>query len=694
MADRKILAALIFLLFADSLSGRAANSLTTPFHWEFAGWYGGGCYPNVEFDPHVKDRVYLVSDVSGIWKSDDLGEHWSFINEGLEKLNVALIAIAPSDSKVLYAGTKAGLFRSLDEGAHWAACDTAGSRIRFERPASHRSIAVSPADAGMLAVGTAGGDVFFSKDSGMTWNTLGGLRLPPADSGPITALVWSADGLKLYAASSQGLAVYPLPDEKWRVLDNAPKKITDLLVVGISNDSLYAAGQKTLFISEDAGESWHATSEIPQGTSYRVAVVAAEKMTRILVAWVDGWKGEIVESDDGGHIWKPATQKMIPDKILNPTRIWAGSEVQVNALKINPFDPNVLFRTDFWGVWRSDDGGKNWKEKINGAPNTVGSDVVVTEDGTVYAATMDNGLLKSADGGKHYETLFPAKGYKKEINGHVWRILTAGSGKIIATSSPWDKNVNQVILSNDGGKSFEIINEGLPAQRPKANTMWWEGFARALAVDPQNTNNIYLGIDGDDGGGFFVSNNAGRHWKYPKIQPPCKRIYNALAVDPSNPNRLFWGGYGKDGGIYLSEDKGDSWKLVFNQMFKIFDLAIGKDGVIYVGGEKQGACLYLSQDHGKTWKLLKKFSEKGSVEAICLLPGDGKKMALSSHQWDELANGRVHFSNDGGKNWVDITGDLPPGSGMAAIAYDKKSGYLYGIRYAGSVYRFDLSLLN
>ncbi len=41
-------------------------------HWQFSGWEGGGCYPNVEFDPNVRNRVYLTSDVAGLWRSNDL----------------------------------------------------------------------------------------------------------------------------------------------------------------------------------------------------------------------------------------------------------------------------------------------------------------------------------------------------------------------------------------------------------------------------------------------------------------------------------------------------------------------------------------------------------------------------------------------------------------------------------------------
>jgi hypothetical protein len=58
---RILLSLLLIILFIST--GRAQG-----YHWEFAGWYGGGCFPNIEFDPNVKNRVYLTSDVAGLWR--------------------------------------------------------------------------------------------------------------------------------------------------------------------------------------------------------------------------------------------------------------------------------------------------------------------------------------------------------------------------------------------------------------------------------------------------------------------------------------------------------------------------------------------------------------------------------------------------------------------------------------------------
>jgi hypothetical protein len=82
---------------------------------------------------------------------------------------------------------------------------------------------------------------------------------------------------------------------------------------------------------------------------------------------------------------------------------------------------------------------------------------------------MDNGLTVSSDGGKSYRPLFPAQGYRPDVNGHVWRVLTFGEKDetIIATSSPWGQDINQIILSADGGRNFELIRNACPLRGPK-----------------------------------------------------------------------------------------------------------------------------------------------------------------------------------------------------------------------------------
>ncbi len=669
-----------------------ACALSPPGGWEFAGWYGGGCYPNVEFDPQVPNRIYLTSDIAGAWRSDDLGEHWYFINHGLNNLDVASIAVSPSNPDVLYAATKKGLFYSKNAGQNWKLCNTMDGRIFFKRPHSYRSVAISKSNPAVVVAGTVSGALFYSADFGGHWEVLGSKEKPFDDVKPITALQFSAEEAYLFAASDKGLTRYSFSEKAWTFFGRSPKGITDFFIQGPPSGPLtiYTAGQAALGVSGDGGKTWHESTPVLKGIIYRLAVSEVNGNMQIVAAWKKGGSGGVVASHDKGLSWEDLDGEMAADTASNPTRKWMGSHGKITAIKINPFNPNVIFRTDWWGVWRTDDGGRVWKEKIKGAPNTVGSDICISKNGNIYAATMDNGLLKSVDGGKSYCAIFPARGYRKEVNGHVWRVVVLNDRKIIATSSPWNENVNQVIYSMDGGKKFDIAREGLPKIKPTKNTMWGKGYPRAIAYNPKAIHKIFLGIDGDDGGGLFLSKDAGLTWKRSSGQPGSRRIYNALAVDPTSPKRIYWGGYGKKGGVYRSENEGATWKRVFRKMRKIFDLAVAPDGTVYLAGDFNGPCLYVSKDRGESWGLLKKFSKKGACNAIVIHPKDISQIFVGVVRWDGYPAGEIYGSKDKGRSWTLLTENLPPMMGPAAMAVHEGNNEIYIISLSGNVYKRSL----
>ena len=683
-------------LCAGTVYGAQEGMALASPKWEFAGWYGGGCYPNVEFDPQVSGRVYLSSDVAGLWRSDDLGEHWYFINHGLTNLNIPVIAIAPSDSNVLYVGMKkGGVCRSKNAGRDWESCANPGDSISFKRPDSYRSIVVSPSNPAFVVLGTASGLVLYSTDFGDHWRAFRGIKKPFGDGEPVSAIRFSAGGRALWIAAAKGMIKFSLNGGRWTRLEKSPEGITDFFISNYFPNRIYAAGKNSISVSEDAGLTWTSLSPIPRdGIIYRIAVWEKPgKADKILITRRKGWSGGLFYSEDAGHTWTPADKNLKPDVISNPTRRWASVRQKSNSLKADPFHPEVVFRTDEWGVWRSDDYGQTWHEKIVGAPNTVGSDIQITRGGMIYVATLDDGLLRSSDGGKTYKPLFPSRGYKRSVNGHVWRVLVLGRKNIIATSSPWNDKTNQVIISHDGGAHFTIIRKGLPLRRPKKNTAWKEGYPRAFAVNPEYSRQLYLGIDGDDGGGFFVSKDGGETWTRPPRQPGSRKIYNALCVDPLEPKRIFWGAYGPGGGIYRSEDAGESWQKVFNGMKKIFTMAVSADGVILCAGEDDGPVLYISEDRGEHWRLLKKFPVKGSCDAICLDPHNAKIWVIGTVRWGETPGGHIFFSADSGKQWADITGELSDSTGPAAMAIHPVENKLYVLLHHGSVYKTSLSFL-
>lgn len=674
----------LILIFSPSIC------LGQEHQWAFAGWYGGGAFPNVVYDPKVKDRVYLVSDVAGLYRSDTGGEKWQLITKGLTNFIGATLTVSPSDSNLVFAGMKNGLFFSTNAGKSWEKVRGLPNDISFTRPQNYKSIAISKDDSNSICVGTAKGNIFCSKNNGKSWSMLNIQDEHLPEGNPVSAIHFDEKSNGLWIAHKKGLSVYDFNTQKTMRILALDTGVNDLVV---NQNGIFLGVGDHVTTSLDGGLSWKSSKPLPAGEVFRIEV---SNDGMIYAAVNKGWRGKLYVSGDQGQSWEEITRIKDADLDGNPTRAWANRYGKTASIKINPFNDKEFIETDWWGVWKSKDGGQSVQEKIKGAPNSVGSDIHFLGNGVLYAATMDNGLLRSSNYGKTYEVVFPKNGHHPEVNGHVWRVVSSESGEhIIATSSPWGRKINQVIVSDDGGKNFEIVRQGLPLTRPKKNTMWHEGYPRALAIDPKDPTRVYLGIDGDDLGGLFISDDGGKSWAKSTGQPQSLRIYNGLAVDPTNTNRLVWGASATGGGVYISEDRGESWKLAFDKMKWVFDVAIDSHGTIYaLGDHNKGGAIYTSDDSGKTWTHLKAFPEGRAAEALAIDPNNPERLALSSVHWGGNGPGAIYFSQDKGRNWVDITGDLADGSGASSMTFDRRGEFLFANLYAGSIWKLNVSSLN
>lgn len=72
------------------------------------------------FDPTSRGTVYMSSQFGGISKSSDGGVTWSTITVGLSSPSVYSIALDPTNSQILIAGTGGGTYRSQDGGQTWS----------------------------------------------------------------------------------------------------------------------------------------------------------------------------------------------------------------------------------------------------------------------------------------------------------------------------------------------------------------------------------------------------------------------------------------------------------------------------------------------------------------------------------------------------------------------------------------------
>ena len=463
----------------------------------------------------------------------------------------------------------------------------------------------------------------------------------------------------------------------WTALD-APKTVYSIAVSPSDAAIAYAACDAAgVYRTADHGRTWSAVNGAGFAKNLKFHDLALHAAKPGLVYAIandtSAWKGYLFRSDDSGVTWtrSNAVHNDLAGNPTNPEETGSGEFTKgvsalslMSNLAVNPRNPDELFICGNWRNVFSADGGKTLEERVSGADNTCTTDIQFA-NGKTYATAMDEGLLVSDNDGAAWRQLLPLK-YDAGVSGHMWRVRVTGSGpttRIVATGSPWNAkpNANRVFVSADDGKSFTSSLNGLPDYVSTVNCMWGRSYPRALAVDPQHPEVMYLGMDGDaesptrQGGGVFRSADGGRNWTRCAGQPGGRRMFYGLAVDPTDSQRIFWSCGGTGGGAWRSEDAGATWQQVLTTESYSFNLETAPSGAVFVAGTN----LQRSTDHGTTWTPITAFTGSQAIVGIAIDPANEQRMWLSRIDWGTTSNGGIYRTTDGGATWQEITGDIP-----------------------------------
>ncbi|MFA6289198.1 MAG: hypothetical protein WC661_17585 [Opitutaceae bacterium] len=509
---------------------------------------------------------------------------------------------------------------------------------------------------------------FSVPDAVKSVQVLGNLRIGAPVAAPISGIaVSSANPAWVVAATRDtGLILSKDAGRTWTELPT-PKKAASATFDPANPNIIYGAFfTDGVHKSTDGGRTWTSlSSEWKAKTSIlEVAVSPANPLDVYAISNLN-WAGIVYRSNDGGKTWKSSSQIPV-DLTANPTldglNAGTASLSAPTNITLNPRNPKELFVSANWRNVLSADGGATWLHRERGADISCATDIRFHK-GKTYVTNMDEGTLVSEDHGKSWRQLWPLK-HETQLSGHNWRVAINeinGAERVLVTSSPWGGLPVHTVRSTDAGKTFNVIKTGLPDYLVQPNTMWGQGYPRALAVDPNNPQTVYLGIDGDPaggkmGGGVFKSADGGVTWNQLPNQPGSRRMYFGLAVDPTDSKRVFWGACGDKGGLYRSSDSGASWEKVFSNENWIWNVLVTADGTIYCTGQQ----LWRSIDHGKSWQQVTRFTEKWRVlVGLEVHPRDPKTIWVSATVWDNSANGAIYKTTDGGATWTDITGNIP-----------------------------------
>ncbi len=122
----------------------------------------------VEIDPSDYRVIYAGQGPSWIRKSSDRGESWELLPTDSTMGGFYDLAIAPTNSQVLYAAYLGGIFKSSDGGNQW-------ERLPLNIPLHRPRVAVDPRDEDMVYATSINGDsagVFKSVDGGFSWKAM------------------------------------------------------------------------------------------------------------------------------------------------------------------------------------------------------------------------------------------------------------------------------------------------------------------------------------------------------------------------------------------------------------------------------------------------------------------------------------------------------------------------------------------
>ena len=206
---------------------------------------------NVQYDPVNPDILYCSSPY-GFYKTVDGGKTWTNHNKGLESINARFVSsfiIDRANSHALYCSTEDVVYKSVDAGESW---HKMGLRVK-----QIRTIVQHPKETQILAVGTENNGVYFSKDSGQTWEkrdtgvlstTFYTIAFDPSNpdvlfaGGFQTGVYKSTDGGKKWTQSFEGLGILDI----------------HAIAVDPQNSNCIFAGTmgQGVFRSDDGGKTW------------------------------------------------------------------------------------------------------------------------------------------------------------------------------------------------------------------------------------------------------------------------------------------------------------------------------------------------------------------------------------------------------------------------------------------------------
>ena len=563
------------------------NNLASPLAFFSSGPFSGRVN-GVAYDPNASTSTYwAAASTGGVWKTTNAGQSWTFMSQSWPALETNAIAIHPTQSNTVYAGTgdfrgfgaaSFGMMKTTDGGANW----TNLGRADFGGTPVSR-IAIDPETPETITIATGRGQTL---DLGRVWRSTNGGQAWTA----VIPTLQNWSDIDIGARDSNGARVYYAVGERiggsggqiWRSRDRGatwsqltrPTGTTlqlgaDVAASLTAPNTVYLidAFEKKVFKSTDAGDNWtDSTSGFPNGTGasglgnwdqffydYFVACSTRTDASGAAVDVVYVGLIDLAQSNDGGATWTTAGRVYESDARIHPDQ---------HTMAVNPRNPNEVLIGCDGGVYRLGFTPSTNSFNFASLNRSIGitqfyrADFHPTDENRMLGGTQDNSTPVALGDLQNWGNVFGGDGAGCAINQRNPNIQYGSTQfqGIFRTDTQWS-----------GAITF--IRPGFGTDRLP--------FIGRITLDPSNPNLLYAGTNflwrWNDPNSAWQSRLGGKDLATGRSNNRTGTIL-AIAVAPSDSNTIY---VGSDvGDLYASTDAGTTWAEIASGVTGLPDRAV------------------------------------------------------------------------------------------------------------------------
>jgi photosystem II stability/assembly factor-like uncharacterized protein len=687
-----------------------------------------GRIADIAIHPKNESIWYVAVGSGGVWKTTNAGTTWKPIFDKESSYSIGCVTIDPNNHETIWVGSGEnvggrhagfgdGIYVSYNGGTSW-------KNMGLKNSEHISKIVIHPEDSNVIWVAaqgplwSQGGDrgLYKSVDGGKSWKkTLGDalwsgvtdIVLDQNNPEVIYAATWDRHRtVAAYMGGGPGSGIHKSNDggNTWtKLTEGIPKSNLGKIGLAISpfnSNVIYAAIELDrtkggVYMTENGGVSWNKQSDAVSGGTgphyYQELYASPHQKGKLYLM-----SNTVQVSDDHGKNFNPMNEEK--------------KHVDSHAMAFKSSDPNyVLFGTD-GGLYESFDLTKSWKYFRN-LPITQYYKVAVDDAlpfYNIYGGTQDNGshggpsqtkseagisnsdwwITLGADG--HQSATEPGNPditYGEFQQGWLWRIDQTTGETVFIQPQP---------SAGDPHERFNwdapiLVSPHKPTRLYFASYRVWKSENRgdewtAISNDlTRNEERLSLPIMGKQ----QSWDNA---WDVGAMS-----VYNtisSLAESPIQEGLIYAGT--DDGILQVTEDGGANWrKIMLGSIKGIPNRAFVNDvradlfdaNTVYLtlDNHKEGdykPYLLKSTDRGKSWTIINGDLPKKLITWRMVQDHKKKDLLFTATEFG------VYFTNNGGKNWIQLKGGLPTIS-FRDITIQRREDDLVGATFGRGYYVLD-----